>query len=809
LNSRNQILIVDDMEINRGILSGLFAQEYTVLEAENGLEALELIQANRDSIAVILLDIVMPVMDGFQLMERLQKTGILQRVPVILITADSFHDNEIKGLSLGAYDIIMKPFDPLIVKKRVENCIELYRHKHCLEHLVELRTRKLTETNNFIIDALGTIIEYRSLESGQHIRRVRAFTRALLEQLSAAKPELNLTRQTINVIVSAAAMHDVGKITIPDSVLLKPGRLTRDEFEVMKTHTVKGCEVLQAFSRIEDKTYLRYCHEICRSHHERWDGGGYPDGLKKDEIPISAQVVSIADVYDALTSKRVYKPAYSHEEAVEMILSGECGVFSDLMLCCFRQVADRFQAISDSAADEDIFFSSMEEPDAENSEEILIGLQEASEALQKETLERDALINAIPGGVAKIAIDEELRILLASDGFFKLTGYTQAEYCASPIDGKAARLILDQDLPEVMRTLKSQTDAGAPALVEYRIRKKDSSVAWISANGVLVNEPKGRRTIQAVFIDITDRRKAQEQLQMNEARYRVIVDQAQDVIFDWNAQENYMYFSPAFARKFGYQPSSNGFLDEVLSKNILYKDDQQIFLEMLYKLLAGAPSTEQELRVRGPEGYIWCRIKATGIFDRDHALQRVIGTVTDVDEYKRTNALLTNKAQRDLLTGLYNKITAEELISECLEMDNREHLHAFMIFDIDNFREVNNTLGHMAGDEVLRMISARLKECFRSEDILGRLGGDEFGVLIRNIPSAAVARDKAQRLAQIFRQFSSEHKEYPMISTSVGVSLYPQHGEDFGALFRKADQALYRAKQAGKNCFRFYDDENA
>lgn len=295
MKRRNQILVVDDMEINRIILCELFKNDFNTLEADNGLKALEIIKEHKDTIAAILLDIIMPVMDGFQLMEILQKNGILKKIPVILITADTFKENEIKGLTLGASDIIMKPFDPHIVKKRVENSIELYQYKNHLENMVIHQMKKLTETNNFIIDALSTVIEYRNLESGQHIKRIRVFTKTLLNEVANEYPEYELTANTINTISSASAMHDIGKIAIPDSVLLKPGKLTDEEFEIMKTHTTKGCEILKAFHHMENKLYLKYCYEICRHHHERWNGKGYPDGLSGDEIPLCAQVVSIAD----------------------------------------------------------------------------------------------------------------------------------------------------------------------------------------------------------------------------------------------------------------------------------------------------------------------------------------------------------------------------------------------------------------------------------------------------------------------------------------------------------------------------------
>jgi putative two-component system response regulator len=347
--NRRNILIVDDIDINRAILYELFHDQYTVLEAENGKVALDLISAYGASIAVVLLDIVMPVMDGFEVLKDMIETKAIEKTPVIMITAESDEEKALMGYSMGVVDIINKPFNPDIVRRRVQNTIDLYLHKFYLEDMVErqmealeLQNEKLKMSNTFIIDALSTAVEFRNQESGQHIRRIRALTKILLETLAAASEKYRLPAEEIETIASASAMHDIGKIAIADAVLLKPGRLTPDEFEIMKTHTTKGCAILKSINFTGDLDYYKYCYEICRGHHERWDGRGYPDGLAGDEIPVWAQVVSLADVYDALTSDRVYKPAFSHEKAVGMIMGGECGVFNPELLCTFEKTAAEF-----------------------------------------------------------------------------------------------------------------------------------------------------------------------------------------------------------------------------------------------------------------------------------------------------------------------------------------------------------------------------------------------------------------------------------------------------------------------------------
>jgi putative two-component system response regulator len=315
-----------------------------VIEAENGSVALDLIKHYEKDLAAVLLDIVMPLMDGFGVLKEMNDTGIINSVPVVMITGEDDDEKALSGYSMGVSDLIKKPFNSDIVYRRVNNIIDLYAHKQNLEQklkeqreLLEKQNRRLEQSNLYLIDALSTTVEFRNLESGEHIKRIRYLTRILLEQMSLVHP---FSPQEVDAISNASAVHDIGKIAIPDSILLKPGALTKEEFEIMKTHTVHGCDIISSFNYIQDQQYYMYCYQICRHHHERWDGKGYPDGLAGDEISIWAQVTSLADVYDALTSKRVYKDAYVHNEAVEMILRGECGVFNPKLLDCFVKLQD-------------------------------------------------------------------------------------------------------------------------------------------------------------------------------------------------------------------------------------------------------------------------------------------------------------------------------------------------------------------------------------------------------------------------------------------------------------------------------------
>ena len=357
---REKVLIVEDMEINREILVNILEDEYAILQAKDGVEAMEIIEREKDDIVAILLDLVMPNMDGFEVMQRLRDSGLIKKIPVLVISASNQPTTEAKCLELGVADFIAKPFDSSIVKKRVRNMAYYYVYKSDLEERVEEQTSKLRqqnkmlkeqadklrEVNESIIDMLGAVVEYRSLESGQHIQRVKGYTRILGTYVMHEYPEYNLTETELDVIVAASALHDVGKVAIPDCILLKPGRLTDEEFKEMKEHTTRGCRILENIKELWEGHYGKASYDICRYHHERYDGKGYPDGIAGEDIPIAAQLVAVADVYDALTNDRCYKKAFSPDEAYEMIMRGDCGKFSAKILKAFERTKDAFEKLT-------------------------------------------------------------------------------------------------------------------------------------------------------------------------------------------------------------------------------------------------------------------------------------------------------------------------------------------------------------------------------------------------------------------------------------------------------------------------------
>ncbi len=340
---RETVLIVDDSEMNRAILTEMLQEDFDILEAESGEAGMQILQERREGISLVLLDIVMPGMDGFEVLGYMNRAGMIDTLPVIMISSEDSQSVVRRAYDMGASDYISRPFDAQIVYRRVMNTIMLYAKQRRLLSMVTNQIYEKEKNNRIMISILSQVMGFRNSESAAHILHINIITSMLLERLIQKTDRYQLDWNKCLLISTASALHDIGKIGIPDSILNKPGRLDPEEYEIMKQHSMIGAEMLEKLDIYRDEELVQIAYEICRGHHERYDGRGYPDGLRGDDIPISAQVVSLADVYDALTSVRVYKPAYTHEEAVRMILDGECGVFNPLLLACLKDIADRLK----------------------------------------------------------------------------------------------------------------------------------------------------------------------------------------------------------------------------------------------------------------------------------------------------------------------------------------------------------------------------------------------------------------------------------------------------------------------------------
>ncbi len=341
---KQKILIVDDSEINRALLAEILEEQYEITEAENGSEAISLLSKRRSDFSLLLLDIIMPDMNGFEVLAYINNYHWNDSLAVMMISADDSPANIKRAYELGAFDYISRPFDPIIVQRRISNTMLLFARQQRLEKIITDQFQEQDKNNELMISILSHIVEFRNGESGLHVLHVNTITKRLLEQLVRVTDEYSLSPVDISLISTASALHDIGKISISDSILNKPGRLTEEEFEEIKTHTVIGANMLSDLPiEQQEAPLVKVASEICRWHHERYDGKGYPDGLKGEEIPIAAQVVSLADVYDALISERCYKKAYSYKKALNMILEGQCGAFNPTLLLCLQEISESLE----------------------------------------------------------------------------------------------------------------------------------------------------------------------------------------------------------------------------------------------------------------------------------------------------------------------------------------------------------------------------------------------------------------------------------------------------------------------------------
>lgn len=356
---RDKIMILDTNDLNRSTLGNILCSDYVIIETKNAAESFIRLKESENELAAVLIDMLTSEEDGYQLLKAMQENSWNKNIPILVVCDSAAIKMEKELFAFGVSECINQPFDDALIRLKVSNIVKLFQYQNELENKINQQTEKLRLQNQMlkiqadflqksnlrITDLLGTMAEYRNLESGEHIQRVKLYTRILAEELIKEDPSFGLTPEKISLIVSASPLHDIGKIAIPDTILLKPGKLTDEEYEYVKSHTISGCEILENIKDIWSKEYAQISMEICRYHHERYDGNGYPDGLKGDEIPIHAQIVSVADVYDALVNERVYKSAIPKDRAFRMIINGECGIFSPILLTCLTNCRAQMEAV--------------------------------------------------------------------------------------------------------------------------------------------------------------------------------------------------------------------------------------------------------------------------------------------------------------------------------------------------------------------------------------------------------------------------------------------------------------------------------
>ena len=423
--------------------------------------------------------------------------------------------------------------------------------------------------------------------------------------------------------------------------------------------------------------------------------------------------------------------------------------------------------------------------------------------------ELEAITNSIPGGVAQFALDENLTLLYANDGFYRICGYMRADFAGKTGTDILEQLVVWEDMAYILKTVSEQLQCGSEIKLECRITTKKGKIVWIQMNASNSKTERGLDVLQCIFVDITSERLLRQQLQLDQERYQIITEQFNDVFLEYSFETDTIYVSSKWEDLFGYPMSRENVISNILSNEIVYDDDKTVLSKIMDQARAGALKSEFEIRLRKRgAGYIWTNVNTTMICDEIGNPIKIIGKISDIDQQIREREKLISNAQRDQFTKLYNKTTVESYISICLRSTTPDYRHALMIIDVDNFKYVNDTLGHLFGDAVLSGISARLRVMFRSSDIIGRFGGDEFIVFLKNVGGNDKIEEKARAVCDIFREtYTGENRDYK-ISGSVGISVYPEDGGNFQDLFKKADLALYVAKGHGKDGFVIYNERN-
>lgn len=790
-----RILVVDDSAINREMLNDMLSDDYDIIEAANGEEALKILKEHVYDIDLVLLDIIMPVVDGFGVLDVMKRYHWTDVTPVIMISTETSQSYIRKAYELGVTDYIRRPFDSFVIHKRVSNTLMLYRKQKKLLGALEEQIYENEKNNRMMINVLAHIVEFRNGESGMHVHHIRQLTSILLQKLTEKTDKYHLTENDMLLISTASSLHDIGKISIDDKILNKPGKLTADEFEIMKTHSVIGSEMLLDLHNTHNYPLFDKAYEICRWHHERYDGKGYPDGLKGEEIPISAQVTSLADVYDALTSNRCYKKAYPHEKAMEMILDGQCGAFNPLLLECLKecekQVLTELTDKPDNTQDDKLLLRATEElvENKVSSEKLNINSHLPIPARERWNFfssgsgeiqfEYDAVLDVLrltSQGAEQLGLQEMtmhpkgLRQNYIGEGTINemLEIINNASPAAPTVSVKTKLCLNGQNrwYKICLRTLWSNEEHPRYTGVLGRIIDiNDRELAVVRPEYRLSAEEDGeiRETISRLtnvfdvvrLVDITDNEVVRSGCKEGNEEM-IDICRGQKCYAIWGKKQRCKNCVSAKAFEKRGQMSKLEFADDsiyqIISKYVEISG-KPFILEMIYK-------------------------------DKDGVLLGAYGKTDFMDNIVNYNRQLYH----DALTGVYNRRYYEE------QTKSMRYIDAVAMLDANNFKAINDHYGHAAGDCVLKAVCDSIKNCIRSSDILIRLGGDEFVLLMTNIPEIIFR----QKLNEIKQSISAiKLKDYPNIKCAAAIG--GVYGiQPIEKALAEADKLMYLDKNASK-----------
>ena len=745
--TKQKILIADDSEMNRELLAAILEEEYDIIQVNDGVQAVDCLQRHAEEISLLLLDIVMPHMDGFEVLSYMNKEHWIDAIPVVIISSENSPIYIKRGYDLGATDFIGKPFDANMVLRRSANAILLGAKQRRMTSIVSNQIYEREKSSKLMINILSHIVEFRNGESGLHVLHIQTITEMLLRQL--VQKENNryaLSKEQIRMITTASALHDIGKISIPDEILNKPGRLTAEEFAVIKGHSMAGANMLSELPLDQkEEPLVKTAYEICRWHHERYDGGGYPDGLKGEEIPVSAQVVALADVYDALTSERCYKDAYSHEKAIEMILAGQCGAFNPLMLECLLDISsslkkkmgykskERYEQtdLSDIA-------SRFHDFEMDSSEKIV-------QQLEFERMRHNFLAEGSRNIIFTYTISPPL--LTFNQAGCKRSGITEPSF--SPLQsGVLTDLVEEQSLKRLIRKITQATrempdvtsniflkDGKGPC--HYRC---ECRVIW--ADG----DQKGYTGVVGKLTDITDDYMVMETVREEglkvlkkdrSAEFSSFYDRFKKCGFSTDGTEAWLllqYLQISYDLVRYVDPTTNKVIhiekDGKMWESETTCSDIWNCLEKcsncISRLSMQTRKRMTKLEVAGDDPYqvVSMYVEIDGKPCCLEMASRIDGDFMP-DGYSREEILSSVRIHKekiyiDPVTGVYNKRYYVEKLSK---MDN---VAALMFADIKNFKKINENFGHQAGDDVLRQVAGVLRDVAAGKGDVLRYSGDDF-----------------------------------------------------------------------------------
>lgn len=798
IEKKYKILIVDDSRFNRLVMTSMLANDYIVEEACDGKEAMLILQDRLEEFSLILLDIVMPNMDGFAFLKHMEECGWLEFLPVIMISSEYTPENIERSYRLGASDLIRRPYDERVICHRIANTIALSSKHRKLSNALADEVIKENQSNEAMISILSHIVETRNGESGAHVQNIRYITGLLLKKLIKTTDRYPLTKEEMLRIVTASALHDIGKMSVPEEILNKPGRLTDEEFQIMKGHAITGANMVEPLLHKKDANPLiRMTYEICRWHHERYDGRGYPDGLKRDEIPIAAQVVSVADVYDALTSERCYKPMYPPEEAMRMICAGECGAFNPLLLDCLCGILDKLEDLSPAQ-------ESITEADKDSNHLLVVDALAHSQ--------ENGLFSS--GKITQMLMRERLRAK-----FFFNDSSPAFYYTVSPPSlhlNKAGRKLFGEE--EFIVDSNKELDAYAGYDLHTLERLKDKLAAATNEHPLVKEEillnlhgetPQQYQCVMQTIWDSADARHYAEVagrlIPMDEEASKATADEGEAFYAASNTMTgmeawhlvntlkfmiyNVRLVDPLSQRIVEFDSSGKLFKSDHYCYE-LWKQDRKCANCTSIKCLKSQKKFSKIVFFDSEVFYVvsqYIKVDNTPL-----VLEGLIRITNDAMIDKNGNTLssssisdLNNKLYLDPLTNVYNRRYYNAKVNE------PKNICALAIVNVDDFKSINDTYGRTTGDNILMHIAKAISEVIRTPDTLVRYDGDEFVIIFESIAADAF-HEKLHNICDAVSNLSIEGVEGQHITVSIGGAIGPDVPS---ALLEKADEMLHKAKK--------------